>query len=169
MENKINLNSPKTGLLKLGYVTNLKSCKAELNELLTDEKQVSTAELNALVDRASIVYLNKYGYAQSRSGESVARKDAAYLYFETGLVDTTGNPIIGWFEKRGKEPTFKGVSWGTKATLDAKIRASRMFHWGDLYSRTRKKVLHSLRTSPPALSQRRGRSRTNLRLSTIQF
>ena len=87
MENKMNLNSPKTGLLKLGYVTNLKSCKAELNELLSDEKQVSTAELNALVDGASIVYLNKYGYAQSRSGEDVTRKDAAYLYFETGLVD----------------------------------------------------------------------------------
>jgi hypothetical protein len=55
------------------------------------------------------------------------------LYFETGLADTTGNPIIGWFEKRGKEPVFKGVSWGSKATFDAKIRASRMFHWGELY------------------------------------
>ena len=129
----MNFTSPKTGLLKLGYVTNLKNCKTELNELLTDEKQVSTAELNALVDGASIVYLNKYGYAQSRSGEDVTRKDAAYLYFETGLADTTGNPIIGWFEKRGKEPVFKGVLWGSKATLDAKIRASRMFHWGDLY------------------------------------
>lgn len=133
MENKMNFNSPKTGLLKIGYVTNLKTCKAELNELLADEKQVSTTELNALVDEAGIVYLNKYGYAQSRSGEDVTRKDAAYLYFETGLADTTGNPIIGWFEKRGKEPVFKGVSWGSKATLDAKIRASRMFHWGDLY------------------------------------
>ena len=129
----MNFNSPKTGLLKLGYVTNLKTCKAELNELLPDEKQVSTTELNALVDGASIMYLNKYGYAQSRSGENVTRKDAAYLYFETGLADTAGNPIIGWFEKRGKEPVFKGVFWGTKAALDAKIRASRMFHWGDLY------------------------------------
>ena len=99
----MNFNSPKTGLLKLGYVTNLKTCKAELNELLADEKQVSTTELNALVDEAGSVYLNKYGYAQSRSGEDVTRKDAAYLYFETGLADTTGNPIIGWFEKRGKE------------------------------------------------------------------
>ena len=112
---------------------NLKTCKAELNELLTDEKQVSTAELNALVDRASVVYLNKYGYAQRRSGESVTRKDAAYLYFETGLLDIAGNSIIGWFEKRGKEPAFKGIMWGTKATLDAKVRISRMFHWGDLY------------------------------------
>ena len=81
MENKMNFTSPKTGLLKLGYVTNLKNCKAELNELLTDEKQVSTAELNALVDGACIVYLNKYGYAQSRAGEGVTRKDGADVYF----------------------------------------------------------------------------------------
>ena len=33
MENKSN---NKTGLLKLGYVTNLKSCKSELNEMLAD-------------------------------------------------------------------------------------------------------------------------------------
>ncbi len=46
MENKTN---NKSGLLKLGYVANLKSCKSELNELLADEKQVSTAELNTIV------------------------------------------------------------------------------------------------------------------------
>lgn len=133
MENKINYNSTKTGLLKLGYVTNLKTCKAELNALLTDEKQVSISALNAIVDQASIVYLNKYGYAQNRSGDKVPQKDANYLYFETGLTDASGSIIIGWFEKRGKESVFRGVTWGTKATLDTKIRASRMFHWGDLY------------------------------------
>ena len=132
MENKSNINS-KTGLLKLGYVTNLKTCKAELNKLLADEIQVSTTELNSLVDAANIVYLNKYGYARSRSGEAVTDENATYLYFGTGLADTTGEPIIGWFEKRGKGSDFKGVSWGTKATLDVKIRASKMFHWGDLY------------------------------------
>lgn len=132
MENKSNINS-KTGLLKLGYVTNLKTCKAELNKLLADERQVSTTELNTLVDAASIVYLNKYGYVRSRSGEAVTDENATYLYFDTGLADTTGEPIIGWFEKRGKGSDFKGVSWGTKATLDVKIRASKMFHWGDLY------------------------------------
>ncbi len=132
MENKSNINS-KTGLLKLGYVTNLKTCKAELNKLLADEIQVSTTELNSLVDAANIVYLNKYGYARSRSGEAVTDENATYLYFDTGLEDTTGEPIIGWFEKRGKGSDFKGVSWGTKATLDVKIRASKMFHWGDLY------------------------------------
>lgn len=132
MENKSNINS-KTGLLKLGYVTNLKTCKAELNKLLADEIQVSTTELNSLVDAANIVYLNKYGYARSRLGEAVTDENATYLYFDTGLADTTGEPIIGWFEKRGKGSDFKGVSWGTKATLDVKIRASKMFHWGDLY------------------------------------
>lgn len=123
----------KTGLLKLGYVKNLKSCKAELNAMLNDEKQVSTAELNAIVDNARIIYLNRYGYEKKRSGEAIPLKDATYLYFETGLRDQTGSVIIGWFERKRKDDIFKGVYWGTKASLDAKIRACRMFHWGDLY------------------------------------
>lgn len=130
-----NNSNLKTGLKKLGYVTNLNTCKAELNALLYDEKQVSTTELNTLVDNATIVYLNRYGYQQTRSGESIARKDAAYLYFETGLEDKNSDAIIGWFERKGKDGIFRGVNWGTKAILDSKIRASRMFHWGDLYFR----------------------------------
>lgn len=130
MENKTN---NKSGLLKLGYVANLKSCKSELNELLADEKQVSSAELNDIVDNAQIVYLNKYGFSKWRNGENIAQKDAAYLYFETGLQGKSGDSIIGWFERKGKDAVFRGVTWGTKVTLDAKICADKMFHWGDLY------------------------------------
>lgn len=130
MENKSN---NKTGLLKLGYVTNLKSCKSELNEMLADEAQVSTAELNKIVNDAQIVYLNKYGYSQWRNGENVAQKDASYLYFDTGLQDKSGRPVIGWFERNGKDSTFRGVNWGTKVALEAKISADKKFHWGDLY------------------------------------
>ena len=130
MENKTN---NKNGLLKLGYVTNLKSCKAELNEMLTDDMQVSTTELNKIVDAAHVVYLNKYGYSQWRNGENVTEKDASFLYFETGLQNTSGSQIIGWFERNGKDTVFRGVNWGTKVALETKINANRMFHWGDLY------------------------------------
>ncbi|MEE0689281.1 MAG: hypothetical protein UCJ13_00390, partial [Bacteroidaceae bacterium] len=74
MEKKMNISSPKTGLLKLGYVTNLKTSNAELNELLAEESQVNTMKMNALVDVADIVYLNKYGYAKKRSGEAIGHK-----------------------------------------------------------------------------------------------
>lgn len=129
----MNISSSKNGLLKLGYVTNLKTSNAELNELLAEENQVNTMKMNALVDMADIVYLNKYGYAKKRSGEAVGHKDATYLYFETGLVSKTNDAIIGWFEKKGNDPVFKGVTWGSKSALDAKIRVSKMFHWGDLF------------------------------------
>ena len=128
-----NQSNAKAGLLKLGYVTNLKTCKSELSEMLTDEKQVSSTELSSIVDNASIVYLNRYGYAQTRSGEAVKPKDATYLYFDTCLTNKGGASVIGWFERKGRDATFKGVNWGTKAALEAKIRADRMFHWGDLY------------------------------------
>ena len=45
-------NESKSGLLKLGYVSNIKTCKAELNEMLTDEKQVSSRELDTIVENA---------------------------------------------------------------------------------------------------------------------
>lgn len=131
--NETNNNSTKSGLLKLGYVMNLKSCKAELNEMLADDEQLSTTELNTIVDNACIVYLNKYGYDRSRSGEPISDKEATYLYFEVGLNNKNGEAIIGWFERKSKETVFKGVVWGTKAILDSKIRTSKMYHWGDLY------------------------------------
>ena len=136
-----NTSKSKTGLLKLGYVTNLKSCKAELNTMLNDEQQVSTTELNTIVDNTGVVYLNRYGYDKSRSGEAIPAKDATYLYFETGLKNETGATIIGWFERKNKEDIFRGVTWGTKESLDAKIRISRMFHWGDLYFRNEQEGL----------------------------
>lgn len=128
-----NKSNAKNGLLKLGYVTNLKSCKAELNDMLADEKKVSSTDLNAIVDEACIVYLNRYGYDKTRSGEAIKQKDAVYLYFDTGLISQTGESVVGWFERKAKDAPFRGVNWGTKASLEAKIRAARMFHWGDLY------------------------------------
>lgn len=134
-------NESKSGLLKLGYVSNIKTCKAELNEMLADEKQVSTRELDAIVENAQVVYLNRFGYPQGKSGEAVTQKDALYLYFETGLDGKDGKPIIGWFERKKKSFIFKGVNWGTKAALDAKIRADKMFHWGDLYFKSEEEGL----------------------------
>lgn len=125
-------NASKPGILKLGYVTNLKTCKAELNEMLPDEQQVSTTELNSIVDNAAIVYMNKYGYEKERDGSAIPQDKATYLYFHTGLTDKNGKAIIGWFERKPKDPVFKGVTWGDKATLDAKIRMSKMFRLGEL-------------------------------------
>ena len=131
--NAIDNKTTKKGLLKLGYVANLKICKAELNEMLAEDKQVSTTELNAIVDNARIVYLNRHGYPENRTGEIVTSNEASYLYFEIGLNHKMGEPIIGWFERKSKEAAFKGVYWGSKTVLDDKIRINKMFHWGDLY------------------------------------
>ena len=99
----------KSGILKLGYVINLKTCKEELNSLLAEDDKVSTTELNAIVDNALIVYVNRYGYEKERNGSPITKDKASYLYFSTGLTDIRGNVIIGWFEKKAKEHVFKGV------------------------------------------------------------
>lgn len=130
---KTSTTPAKAGLLKLGYVANLKTCKAELNAMLPDEQQVSTTELNNIVDNAQVVYLNRYGYDRDRTGVAVPQNKASYLYFETGLTNQEGQTVIGWFERKPKDDVFRGVTWGTKAMLNAKMRSTRMFHWGDLY------------------------------------
>lgn len=133
MENMTSNSTSKTGLVKLGFVTNLKTCVAELNELLPEERMVSIPELNAIVDSADIVYLNRHGYPKTPSGDAIQQNDASYMYFGTGLVGKSGDALIGWFERKPRETMFKGVTWGTKVALETKIRASKMFHWGDLY------------------------------------
>lgn len=132
-QTKVVSNNQKSGILKLGYVMNLKTCKAELNSLLSDEEQVSTTELNAIVDSAHVVYLNRYGYPKDKQGNDITRDKAAYLYVETGFCNQNGDAIIGWFERKSKEAVFKGVTWGTMSALEVKIKTARMFHWGDLY------------------------------------
>ena len=126
------MKAAKTGIVKLGFVANLKTCKSELNEMLDDDKQVSTTELNAIVDKATIKYVNRYGYEKDRSGQDIVREKAAYLYFETGLTNKDGENIIGWFERKSKEAVFKGVTWSTKAALCSKIKISKMFRLGEL-------------------------------------
>ncbi|MDE6340556.1 MAG: DUF3825 domain-containing protein [Muribaculaceae bacterium] len=122
----------KQGLLKLGYVVNLKTCKAELNEMLNEDVKVSTSELNSIVDAAKIVYLNRYGFEKDKVGNPIPKDKATYMYFNTGLCDKKGTSIIGWFERKPKDPAFRGVTWGSKVALESKIRKSRMFRLGDL-------------------------------------
>lgn len=132
ISNNVSKTTEKSGILKLGYVVNLKTCKEELNSLLAINVQVSTTELNAIVDNAPIIYVNRYGYDKDRNDNPITKDKASYLYFSTGLTDKHGNTLIGWFEKKAKEQVFKGVTWGSKAALDAKIKKSKMFRLGDL-------------------------------------
>lgn len=125
-------STEKAGILKLGLVENLKTCKEELNSMLADNDKVSTRELNVIVDNAAIVYLNRYGYEKDIEGNVITKEKATYLYFPTGLTDKNGNAIIGWFEKKPKDIIFRGVIWGTQAALQVKIKKSRMFRIGDL-------------------------------------
>lgn len=134
-------NSTKTGLLKLGFVTNLKTCRTELNEMVSEDQQVSKTELNKIVDNAVIVYLNKYGYSKDKRGKAISKDEASYMYFDTNRHNINGDNIIGWYERKTKESVFKGVYWGTETALDTIIRKSKMFHWGDLYFKSEEEGL----------------------------
>ena len=162
MENKTN-NSPKTGLLKLGYVTNLKTCKTELNEMLADEQQVSTTELNTIVDGARIVYLNKYGYAQKRTGEEQSLRMMQPTC--TSKPVSKGSLVIlssDGLNVRVRTLCSEVSTGGRRSLLKPKSAQTRCFIGGISTSTAKKKASHSLKTSLSAQSLRPGRSRTNL-------
>lgn len=130
-------NLAKTGLLKFGYVANLKTCVSELNAMLPEEEQVSTRELNEIADQATVTYLNKYGYAQDKHGAAIEQDKATLLYFSTGRKTQTGDVVIGWFERKvnkdGRKDIFRGITWGTLADLQNQLQKGRMFRFGELY------------------------------------
>ena len=109
-----NYSASKHGLKGLGYVTNLTTCVKELNEFLPKDTPLSFDDITGIVDGSTHVYLNKYGKPSDKSGNPIPRETASYLYFETGLQNTEGADIIGWFSRVNKKGFFKGVTWGTK-------------------------------------------------------
>ena len=125
-------NVEKTGLIKLGFVNNLTNCCSELNDLLPEGYKVSLAEINNAAKSENVVYLNRQGFPKDQNGTVITKENAAYLYFEVGHNNKNGIPIIGWFEINPKNKLFYGVNWGTKASLDKRIRISRLFHMGEI-------------------------------------
>ena len=127
-----NFSATKQGLKGLGYVTNLSTCVKELNEFLPKDSPLSFDDITGIVDASAHVYLNKYGKPSDKSGNPIPRETASYLFFETGLQNTEGADIIGWFSRVNKKGFLQGVTWGTKEQLETLIRRCNMFHIDEL-------------------------------------
>jgi hypothetical protein len=128
----LNDSATKHGLKGLGYVTNLSTCVKELNEFLPKGSPLSFDDITGIVDASAHVYLNKYGKPSDKSGNPIPRENASYLYFETGLQNSEGADIIGWFSRVNKKGFLQGVTWGTKEQLETQIRRCNMFHIDEL-------------------------------------
>lgn len=126
------------GLLRIGYVSNLKNGAyiKELQELLNDTDQEPTSQdLRERATKAEIIHLNRLGYPQDSAGRLIPESKAKYKAFDTGYT-INGNNVYGWFEKRD-DGEFEGVIWGTlqelKAYAHLRDKASRLFKMGDFY------------------------------------
>lgn len=111
------------GLLKIGYVSNLKNGVyiKELQELLNDTDQDPTSQdLRERATNAEIILLNRHGYPKDAAGKAVPESKAKFKAFKTGYT-LGGNDVYGWFEK-GEKDNFVGVTWGTIQELRAYAR-----------------------------------------------
>ena len=126
------------GLLRIGYVSNLKNGVyiKDLQELLNDTDQDPTSqELRDRATNAEIILLNKYGYPTDAAGRAVPESRAKFKAFKTGY-QLNERDIYGWFEKNEKG-NFVGVTWGTLQELRAYARlrekTAHLFKMGDFY------------------------------------
>ena len=87
MENMTTPTKAPDGLLKIGYVANLKGGVyiKELQELLSDtEHEPTSQEIRERANQATILLLNKNGFEKAANGRYATESSAMYKAFDTG-------------------------------------------------------------------------------------
>lgn len=132
-------NKTYDGLLRLGYVANLRggAYLKELQDVLNGTDQEPTSQdIRNRANSAEILSLNWSGYTTDSKGRPITERWVQFKAFDTGYTTASGESVYGWFEKdaNGK---FTGVSWGTLKELRAygSIRKTMAlsFKMGDFY------------------------------------
>ena len=99
----------KKGLLKLGYVKNLRvsngeNCMTELSQIVG--KEISQNEIDSYIE--SEKFSPKYMDEQLNP----CKEDSALLFrFEIPFKDKNGRTLFGVFTRRTTNDRFMGVSW----------------------------------------------------------
>ena len=135
MENMTTPTKAPDGLLKIGYVANLKGGVyiKELQELLSDtEHEPTSQEIRERADVAVPISLNRYGYPTDNTGQSIPERSVIFKGFNTGYK-LDGQDVYGWYIRNDKENRFEGVIWLTIPELKAYARLKSKFKMGDFY------------------------------------
>lgn len=116
MERSLNSLKAHDGLLKIGFVSNLRggAYLKELQDALTGTDEEPTAqEIRNHANASEIISLNYSGYEQDSKGKKVEESKAQFKAFNSGYKNASGEDIYGWFEEDPDSDTFRGVNWGT--------------------------------------------------------
>ncbi len=140
MERSLNSLKAHDGLLKIGFVSNLRggAYLKELQDALTGTDEEPTAqEIRNRANASEIISLNYSGYEQDSKGKKVEESKAQFKAFNSGYKKASGEDIYGWFEKDPDSDTFRDVNWGTineiRAYGSIRKMMARSFRMGDFY------------------------------------
>ena len=140
MEQNYDSTKAYDGLLRIGYVSNLRggAYLKELQEVLSGtDDEPSSQSIRERANAAEIILINRHGYPTDAAGRLIPANRAVYKAFDTGYKNASGEAIFGWFEKDPDTNKFNGVSWGTMQQLRAyaSIRSfiAKSFRMGDFY------------------------------------
>jgi hypothetical protein len=132
------MNTEKKGLMKLGYVNNIKTYMSELQKQLEGTSIVAKKPdidraIDAQLQNKTIKYLNKLGYHEDRMGETITNANAAYIVFSTNYKNKDNNEIFGWFYKERLDRNYAGVQFGTQNDLKKCIDNKSLFTMGEFF------------------------------------
>lgn len=109
------------GIKKFGFINNFSNSVAQFNYLLQGSgQQITSTEIDSLVDGVEPLNLNSYG-CDNFHGQPVEGKFAMYKLIKTGRKTASGEEIVGLFVKNRKYNSFQGVTWTTRRGLKLEI------------------------------------------------
>ena len=101
MEENYSSQKAYDGLLRIGYVANLRGAAylKELQEVLSGTEEDPTSQsIRERVNAAEIILINRSGYPQDAAGRKITERRAVYKAFDTGYKNANGEAVFGWFE-----------------------------------------------------------------------
>ena len=126
-----NAITPKTGLRKFGFISNMDYKLNELSALSDNHPSFEMTDVDALVEKASPILLNSKGW-DNFFKEPIDPKRAMYKLVPTGLKTDKGEDIYGFFVLDKSFKSFRGVIWGTRKGLERRINLANKFRIGDI-------------------------------------
>lgn len=98
MEQTLNSSKAHDGLLKIGYVSNLRggAYLKELQDALTGtDEEPNAQEIRSRANESEIISLNYNGYEQDSKGKKVEESKAQFKAFNSGYKNASGEDIYG--------------------------------------------------------------------------
>jgi len=120
------------GLVKFGYVCNLKDHMNQFNYLLEGTgKKMTDKELDTILSKVKPVNYNSKGHSTYKN-KPITDEFAVFRVINTGEVTANGDEICGIFQRKYKTNRYEGVTWCGLNDIVSEILLMQKPHMGEM-------------------------------------